>query len=227
MMIWPTLAAAWSAVGGAVGAAIGVVAKTYWDQYVGYQSSIPLETWKIRREELEKRLSQFYWPLYWRLKRDDDLWERVYIHPMATDASKRLASEITDKVLLPNHVAAVDIIRSNIHLANADPELLILLNRYDRHVHVFQSLRSANINADPIDVGEGYPPGLSEAVHARLTKYQSDYDELIREKGVKDFVTGWWSKPDAKERFKQALETEKRKAKTEAREAEGDAKAQR
>lgn len=90
--------------------------------------------------------------------------------------------------MLPNHLEAVGIIRSSIHLANADAEFLALLAKYIRHVDAYASLRSAGImNADPIDVGEPYPAGLTAAVYARLEKYQTDYDELVRAKGVKDF----------------------------------------
>jgi hypothetical protein len=43
------------------------------------------------------------------------------------------------------------------------------------------------MDTDPIDVGEPYPSGLSEAVEARLHKYQAEYEELLRDKGAADF----------------------------------------
>ena len=102
---------------------------------------------------------------------------------------RKLSEEIEAKVLLPNHTEAVNIIRHRIHLANADAEFLDVLSRYMRHVDVYTALHSAGITADPMNVDEPYPHGLSQAVEARLKRYQADYDELLREKGVVDFRT--------------------------------------
>jgi hypothetical protein len=192
----------WSALGGAFGAAAAVMAKSLWDKYAGWQSGVPIETWKIRAHQLERRLSEFYWPLYARLMRDDVVWQIVFydLRPrhdreqpdwakrLPEEDRRKLSQEIETKVLLPNHVEAVGIIRSSIHLANADSDLLALLAKYIRHVDAYTSLRSAGItDTDPIDVGEPYPQGLSDAVNARLKKYQADYEELVREKGIADF----------------------------------------
>ncbi len=195
----------WSALGGALLGAAAVVAKSAWDRYAGWRSGVPLETWKIRTRQLERRLSEFYWPLYARLLRDDVVWQKVFfdLRPrhdreqpawakaLPEESRRKLSQEIEAKVLLPNHVEAAGIIRSSIHLANADAEFLSLLARYVRHVDAYASLRSAGIlDADPIDVGEPYPHGLSEAVEVRLRKYQAEYEDLLREKGVPDLRKG-------------------------------------
>lgn len=192
----------WPALGAAVGAALGVVAKSLWDRFAGWRSDIPLETWKIRTHQLERRLSEFYWPLYACLMRDNVVWPVVFYHlrprhdreqptwatRLPEEARLKLSQEIEAKALLPNHIDAVGIIRSSIHLANADAEFLALLAKYIRHVDAYTSLRSAGIrDADPIDVDEPFPAGLSEAVEARLQRYQAEYEELLRDKGVADF----------------------------------------
>lgn len=192
---------AWAAIGAAAGSALGLVAKSYWDRYVGWRAGVPIQTWKIRTAQLERRLSQFYWPLYVRLLRDDVVWTKVFfdLRPrhdralpdwalsMGEDDRRKLSQEIEAKVLLPNHQEAVGIIRSSIHLANADKEFEELLARYVRHVDAYASLRSAGITtADPLDVGEPYPLGLTAAVEARMRKYQAEYEELLRAKGVLD-----------------------------------------
>ena len=195
----------WSASAGLVGAVVGVIAKWLWDSSFGWRSGIPIETWRTRAHQLERRVSEFYWPLYARLMRDDVVWQKVFIdlrsrndrEPPAwiknldEESRRKLSRELESKVLLPNHIEAVNIIRSSIHLANADSQFLDLLSRYVRHVDAYTSLRSSGLtDTDPIDVGEPYPPGLSDAVVARLRKYQADYDELMREKGVADFLAG-------------------------------------
>jgi hypothetical protein len=182
--------------------AIGIAAKSLWDSYVGWRNNTRLEKWKIRVTQLEGRLSNFYWPLYIRLLRDDNVWTKVFIdlrpggtHSRAIwvdnipkDRRASLSEQIQDSILVPNHVEAVRIITSNMHRAgNNDPEFTALLLKYIRHVDVYESLRSAKLNdVDPIDVGESYPEGLSAAVAARLKAYQDEYDALLRDQSILD-----------------------------------------
>ena len=91
---------------------------------------------------------------------------------------------------MPNHTEAVAIIRTNIHLANADQAFEDLLARYVRHVDVYTSLRSAGSNLNPFDVGEAFPPGLSDAVRNRLRQYQRQYEELLQDRGILDLSRG-------------------------------------
>lgn len=186
----------WSVVSGALGFGI----KALWDSYAGYQDKVRLETWKLRIDELERRLSQFYWPLYIRLQRDDVIWRKVFfdlspwskrekpawVAELSEDDQKKLAKEIEDKVLLPNHAETVTIIRSAIHLANADPVFEDMLVRYIRHADAYSSLRSAGSDLSPKAIGEKFPDGLTEAVRDRLTKYQKQYEELLRDRGLLD-----------------------------------------
>lgn len=192
----------WSAIGGALGGTIGVVAKTIWDTYAVWKASITTETWTIRASQLDKLLSEFYWPLYIRLKRDDVIWKTVSYHlkpeynpqratwtnHLSDEMRKKLAEEVENKIIIPNQLEAVAIIRSGVYAAKADKEFLDLLTRYVRHVDAYASLRSCGIkDIDPIDVDEPYPQRLSDAVYARLEKFQEDYDNLVREKGIRDF----------------------------------------
>jgi hypothetical protein len=189
-----------SVVLGAVGGGVAIVVKSLWDLTFGWRAQIPLETWKIRVQLLERRLSEFYWPLYVHLLRDDEIWEKAFLDlrprndrpqpawtiRLSEETKRKLSQEIEDKVLLPNHVDAVSVIRSSIYLANADDEFLALLAKYVRHVDAYTSLHSGGISEDPIDVGERYPREISEAVWKRLQKYQEEYEKLLCEKGVPD-----------------------------------------
>jgi hypothetical protein len=184
-----------------ISAILGFLAKSIWDMYFGHRQRIRLETWKIRTAELEQRLSQFYWPLYVRLQRDDRVWEKVFydlrpggdhrrpdwVEKISPADRLKFANEIEDKILIPNHIEAIAIIRTGMHRANADSELADLLARYIRHVDVYISLRSASLrDVDPMDVGETYPSGLSKAVEVRLRKYQAEYEKLLRDRGILD-----------------------------------------
>jgi hypothetical protein len=194
-----------SVVMGGLGIAAGVVGKSLWERAVGWRSRIPMEVWKIRTSQLEKRLSQFYWPLFIRLQRDDVIWKKVYrdlldederpewVADISEKSCQALANEIESKVILPNHLQATTIIRENIHLANADAELIDLLAKYTRHVDVFSSMRSAGIaDFDPIAVDEPYPENLSDAVRVRLVRFQTEYEDLLRDKGILDLRQTVW-----------------------------------
>lgn len=190
----------WSALYGAVGAAVGVIGTSLWDRYQGYKADIPIEVWRLRATQLERMLSEFYWPLYTRLAQDDAAWDKVFMHlrprsdmqqpewvqSMSDEARHKLSSEMENAVLLPNHLAAVEIIRSSSHLANANADLMALLNQYIKHVEVYRSLRAANINRDPIGVGEPYPPELTKTVKLWLDRYQKEYDELLQREEIVD-----------------------------------------
>ena len=185
-------------------AAAGVVAKSLWDSFVGYRDSVRLEGWKIKVATLEQRLSNFYWPLYSRLQRDDLIWEKVFydlqpdnrrpkpdwIKYLSNDQRQNLRTDIEKNAIIPNHIEAVRIIRENMHLANADASFSKLVSQYVRHVDVYSSLRSASIfDVDPIAVGEPYPPNFSKTVELRLRRYEDEYERLLQNKNVLDLST--------------------------------------
>lgn len=186
---------------GLLGTIAGFMIRYIWERYAGWTTAVPLETWKIRARVLEARLSSFYWPLYECLVRDEVIWRKVFIdlndsrkvdappwkHNLTEKRRQELNKIIQAETLVPNHREAVKIIRSYIHLADADQPLLDLLNIYIRHVDVYVALRSSDIwDIDPIDVGEPYPQELFGEIWQKLQKTQSDYDRLLREKGLSD-----------------------------------------
>lgn len=164
----------------------GVVLKTAWSAWVDKKKSIELEVWKIRASELEKRLSQFYWPIYLRLQRDNVIWMRILERENTTNSERqKLAFQIEDGILLKNHAEIVKIIESSIHLAALDKDFEVQLLAYLRHIDIYQSIRIIGIkDKDPIDFEEPYPPGFFEAVEKRLLTFQNEYEELLRAQGV-------------------------------------------
>lgn len=172
-----------------VAAAAGVGLKVVWDSYVKQKSTIELEVWKIRATQLERRLSQFYWPIYLRLQRDNLIWREILprFDRRANEDKLKLAHQIDEGVLLQNHLEILKIIEENIHLADLDSELESSLMAYVRHVDVFRSLRALGINKkDPIAFGEPYPKEFFNALEARLQRYQAEYDALIHQRGIGD-----------------------------------------
>jgi hypothetical protein len=176
-------------VSGAFFGAMGYGLRTVWDSYNKHWDTIRIEVWKIRASQLEQRLSRFFWPVYLRLQRDNVVWRRIldrFEHVNPSDEERRkIAFELENTVIIPNHLETVKIIQSAIHLADVDKELEALLMAYLRHVDVYTSIRSAGIRAkDPINFGEAWPKGLFAAVEQRLVACQREYEELLRDKGI-------------------------------------------
>ena len=80
--------------------------------------------------------------------------------------------------LLPNHLDAVKIIETKVHLVQ-DNELIDMLQRYIKHVAVYSALRSSNAAFNPIDIGEPYPEGLPERLKNKTLQLQRQYNDLV------------------------------------------------
>jgi hypothetical protein len=162
--------------------ACGVALKTAWDAWVDKKKAIELEIWKARVNELEKRLSQFYWPIYLRLQRDNVVWTKILDRNNQSDTERQqLAHQIEQGVLLPNHAEIVKIIESHIHIAALDKEFEAEILSYLRHIDVYRSIRTVGIiDKDPVYFGEPYPPGFFDSVEKRLLKFQIEYEDIIR-----------------------------------------------
>lgn len=166
-----------------VSVAAGFALKAAWSAWIDKQKAIELETWKLQVSQLEKRLSQFYWPIYIRLQRDNVVWQKI-LDQSDTERMK-LAFQVEQGVLLPNHEEIVKIIESNIHLAVLDEGFESQVLAYLRHIDVYRSIRTVGIkDKDPIHFGEPYPHGFFAAVQERLNRYQNEYDLLLRSKGL-------------------------------------------
>lgn len=179
--------------------ALGVLLKSLWDSYIGFRDKTRLERWKIDVNQKERQLSEFFWPLYFHLVKDDKIWDKVFldlrprkdriapwINKVPNEKRLELSREIENKVLIPNHVAAVEIIASKMHLAGAKQDFQDLLLTYVRHVEIYRALKSVGLNdVDPIDVDEPYPKGLTDAVKDELKRRQQEYDQLIQEKDLR------------------------------------------
>jgi hypothetical protein len=133
---------------------------------------------------LEKQLSEFYWPIFIRLQKDNVLWERV---PNFFDNSNSLPQETNDylekEVLLRNHEEIGQIIESNFHLAEADSELSQEIFKYIRHVTVYLAIRKVNNfrKLNPIDFNEPFPPNFISLFNSKLSEIQNSYNDLVSE----------------------------------------------
>jgi hypothetical protein len=182
----PLITALWTTIS----AAIGVGLKSVWDRFFKYHDDVRFGSWKLRTEELESRLSKFYWPLYVRLQRDNVVWNKIlhrFDQEKENDDKRKIAFEIESSIIIPNHKEIVNIIENGIYLANLDAELEEQIMIYLRHVDVYTSARAVGIlDKDPVYFGEPWPSGLFDIVKDRLNRYQSEYDSLLRDAGLFD-----------------------------------------
>ncbi|MDR6193672.1 hypothetical protein [Siphonobacter sp. SORGH_AS_0500] len=123
-----------------------------------------------RIDYLEKQLSNFYWPVYLRLEKDDAIW-------MLSD---KVGKHVEGAFILPNHKKVVEIIEANIHLAQANDELFEQIKLYMRHVAAYQTLREIGIQTDPLHYEEPWPSKFFELIEKETKRLQKQYEELIR-----------------------------------------------
>jgi hypothetical protein len=135
----------------------------------------------IKLQFIERQLSQFYWPIYLRLQKDNEVWNRVHhLSDRSNVLPKELGTAIEKNFLLPNHDEMVKIIESGIHLAKDDEELFKVLIKYIKHAALYKSIRSAGrYDLNPIDVGEPFPKNLFTAIEKKTMRLQKQYDELL------------------------------------------------
>ena len=134
----------------------------------------------IRLQFLERQLSEFYWPIYLRLQKDNAVWRRILDRKKDDELLRQVGTEIEKSYILPNHDEIIKIIESKIHLAKADDKLLDALLRYMRHIAVYKSMRVAGIfDKDPLDLQEPWPRDFFPAIEERIKQLQHQYDNLL------------------------------------------------
>jgi hypothetical protein len=143
------------------------------------QRTIALE----RREFRSQQLSRFYWPIFLRLQKDRVIWQRILaVRQPADSLEHRLGVEVEKNIIIPNHTEIVDIIENNIHLAQADEELLDLLQAYLNDVEIYKALREAGeTQLFSVDKSgdEWWHQSLFDAIQSRTNQLQRDYEKLI------------------------------------------------
>jgi hypothetical protein len=163
-------------------AAAGFTAKSLWNYVIKRQAELDKQTLAKRLDFLGAQLSNFYWPLYLRLEKDNLVWQRILgIEDTQGSLKQRLGERFEAEVVIPNHLECVKIIESHIHLAQADEKLLQELIGYIDHVALYKALRAAGEKrVFPFEVGCPYPVGIFASIRDRTIAFQSEYDRLVK-----------------------------------------------
>jgi hypothetical protein len=159
----------------------GIASKGAIDSYLRRKEERTKFVLDKRVQFLEQQLSQFYWPIYLHLQKDNLIWERLRERNQDPEsAQSKLSMQIESGVILPNHKDAVAVIEANLHLAG-DSKVVEEALRYVRHVKVYEMLRAAGIKDDPISHDEPYPHHFFPLIEQRVNALQAEYDRLIRQ----------------------------------------------
>lgn len=155
----------------------------------GLWSSQHLEIFKgeqARRTEIaasqaafiQQQLSEFYWPLLFRLEKDNAVWVRIL------DKDKALASHIETDVILANHAEILHLLDAKAHLMFNPSEpvqdrLIEVIKLYVRHVAVYQALRAAGDTRWPGQAGEPWPEHFLDIVRKRIMELEQQRRALL------------------------------------------------
>jgi hypothetical protein len=159
----------------------GIASKGAIDSYLRRKEEARKFVLDKRALFLEQQLSQFYWPIYLHLQKENLYWERLRERTQDSEsAQSRLSIQIESGVILPSHKEAMAVIEGHLHLAG-NPAVVEESLRYVRHVKLYEMLRSAGIKDDPVNHGEPYPAKFFPLIHQCVNALQSEYDTLIRQ----------------------------------------------
>ncbi len=133
---------------------------------------------------VEKQLTQFYYPIYFKLQKDNALWQ---LSPQLSGVKGALPEEtntlIEKEFILKNHFEIRDIIENHIHLIEIDDQLQEGINAYLKHITVYEILRKSKTleKANPISFQAPFPNQFISIIKERMLKLQTINNRLLNE----------------------------------------------
>ncbi|BAY29711.1 hypothetical protein NIES2107_15550 [Nostoc carneum NIES-2107] len=148
------------------------------------ENQITMARHNAELEFIERQISEFYWPIYLRLEKDNVMWKRIKSLSNEQNVLPEAASMAIEKeFILKNHQEIVDIIESKIHLAenaNNGKDLTNELLKYIKHVAVYKTIRSVKEleRFNPVDMNEPFPEKLFPLIESNFRNLQHKYEYL-------------------------------------------------
>lgn len=152
------------------------------------EDQIAIARYNAELEFIERQISEFYWPIYLRLEKDNVMWKRIKSLSSEKNVLPESASEAIEKeFILKNHQEIVEIIESKIHLAensSNSKELINELLKYIKHVAVYKTIRSIKELQifNPIDLNEPFPEKIHPLIENNFRELQNRYEHLKKVK---------------------------------------------
>jgi hypothetical protein len=148
------------------------------------ENQIALARHNAEIEFIEKQISEFYWPIYLRLEKDNVMWKRIKsLSPEKNVLPEAASVAIEKEFILKNHQEIVEIIESKIHLAENATNSKDLINEllsYIKHVAVYKTIRSVKElqRFNPVDMNEPFPEQLFPLIERNFHQLQHRYQYL-------------------------------------------------
>jgi hypothetical protein len=152
------------------------------------ENQLAISRYNAELEFTERQISEFYWPIYLRLEKDNVMWKRIKSLSAEKNVLPEAASEVIEKdFILKNHQEIVEIIESKIHLAGDSAnskELINELLKYIKHVEIYKTIRSIKElqKFNPIDLDEPFPEKIFSLVENNFRDLQKRYETLKKVK---------------------------------------------
>lgn len=138
-----------------------------------------VEVRKAQREFISRQLSDLYYPIELRLRKDTETWNLAgqLSTQNRANTSEEFSRYVEESVLIPNHEEIVRTLDSHFDLlTNAwesyDPKALVAaIGQYERHVAAYKSLRAVHIySLNPIQVCDtcAFPAAFPKLISARI-----------------------------------------------------------
>jgi hypothetical protein len=148
------------------------------------ENQIAIARYNAELEFIEKQISEFYWPIYLRLEKDNVMWTRIKsLSPEKNVLPEAASIAIEKEFILKNHQEIVEIIESKIHLAENTTNSKDLINellKYIKHVAVYKTIRSVKEleRFNPVDMNEPFPEKLFPLIENNFRELQNRYEYL-------------------------------------------------
>lgn len=152
------------------------------------ENQLAIAQYNAELEFIERQISEFYWPIYLRLEKDNVMWKRIKSLSSEKNVLPEAASEAIEKdFILKNHQEIVEIIESKIHLAENSAnskELIDELLKYIKHVAVYKTIRSIKElqKFNPIDLNEPFPQKIFPLIENNFRELRKRYESLKKAK---------------------------------------------
>jgi len=152
------------------------------------ENQLTISRYNTELEFIERQISEFYWPIYLRLEKDNVMWKRIKSLSAEKNVLPEAASEAIEKdFILKNHQEIVEVIESKIHLAGDSAnskELINELLKYIKHVAVYKTIRSIKElqRFNPIDLNEPFPERIFPLIENNFRELQDRYEKLKKVK---------------------------------------------
>ncbi len=147
------------------------------------KSEISKQRFAASLQRIERQLSEFYWPMFLRLQKDNTVWRRLLDKGKEEDNPlRRIGSKIEIDFILPNHIELVKIIETKIHLAEPDAALQAALLSYIDHVAVYNAAIAAgftDLHRSQRELLTPWPRELFPLIEDRTLKLQREYGILL------------------------------------------------